>query len=152
MKARTVVAWVSTTNIILPMLVPEEGLSMSVQVNSLIVGVEVRTPDPAPEKEVSYEKVEMSLNKLDLSRIADWPDEDQQEVGKLMAEHVYLFALNNLDLGKTSVVKHHIKLTDYTPFKERNCAIPLCQFKEVRNHLQEMLAVWAIKKIKKPRN
>ena len=54
----------------------------------------------------------MFLSKLDLSRTEGWADEDQQEVRKLLAEHVSLFALNNLDLSKTSVVKYHIKLTN----------------------------------------
>ena len=92
----------------------------------------------------------MFLSKLDLSRIADWPDEDQQEFRKILAEYVNLVALNDMDLGKTSVVTHHIKLTNYTPFKERYCHIPPCQFKKVRNHLQEMLVLEAIKRLKSP--
>ena len=150
MKARTMVAWVSTANIILIMLVPEEGLTTSVQVHSLVVGMEDRTPDPEPRREVSVEKLEMFLSKLNLSRITDWPDEDHQEVRKVLAEHVNLFALNDLYMGKTSVVKYHIKLTDHTSFKEKYHHILQCQFKEVRNHLQEMLAIGAIKRSKSP--
>ena len=44
-RDRTVVAQVSAANIVLPMLVPEEGLSTSVQVNSSVVGMEIRTPN-----------------------------------------------------------------------------------------------------------
>ena len=108
------------------------------------------TPYPEPKREVSEEKLKMFLSKLGLSGIADWPNEEQQEVRKLLAEHINLFALNDLDLGKTSVVKHHIKLTGYTPFKERYHHIPLCQFEEVRNHLQEMVALVAIKSSQSP--
>ena len=90
----------------------------------------------------------MFLSKLDLSRITDWLDEDQQEVRKLLIEHVSLFALNDLDLGMTSVVKHYIKLAEYSLFKETYCHIPPCHFKEVKNHLQEMLALGAIKRSK----
>ena len=88
MKARTVVARVSAANIVPPMLAPEEGLSMSVQVHSSVVGMEDGTPDPEPKREVSDEKLEMFLSRLDLSQITDWPDEDQQEVRKLLVERV----------------------------------------------------------------
>ena len=92
----------------------------------------------------------MFLSKLDPSRITYWLDEDHQEVRKLLAEHVNLFALNDLDLYRTSVVKHHIKLIDYTPFKERYHCIPPHQFEEVKNHLQEMLVLGAIKRSNSP--
>ena len=57
----------------------------------------------------------------------------------------FLFTLSDLDLGKTSIVKHNIKCTDYTSFKERYCRIPPHLFEEVRKHLQEMLEIGAIK-------
>ena len=63
----------------------------------------------------------------------------------------FLFTLNDLDLGKTSIVKHTIKLTDYTTFKERYCRIPPHQFEEVRKHLQEILEIGAIGHSNSPR-
>ena len=75
----------------------------------------------------------------------DWSDEDQEEAWKLIKEFSFLFILNDLDLGKTSIVKHTIKLMDYTPFKERYHRSPPLQFEEVRKHLQEMLEIGAIK-------
>ena len=51
MKARNVVAQVYTANIPLPMLVPEEGLSMSVQVHSSVVGMEDGTQYPEPKRD-----------------------------------------------------------------------------------------------------
>ena len=62
-----------------------------------------------------------------------------------MGDFGFLFALNDLDLGKTNIVKHTIKLTDYTPFKERYCRIPPHQLDEVRKCLEEMLEIGAIK-------
>ena len=47
-------------------------------------------------------------------------------------------------------MKHTIKLTDYTPFKERYCRIPPHQFEEVKKHLEEMLEIEAIKHSKSP--
>ena len=52
-----------------------------------------------------------------------------------------LFALKDIDLGKTDKVKHSIKLTDYTPFKERYRCIPPQQYEVVKQHLKEMLEI-----------
>ena len=54
--------------------------------------------------------------------------------------------LDDLDLGHTSVVKHEIKLNDYTTFKERCKQIPQHQYEEVKKHLKEMLEIGAIRK------
>ena len=56
-----------------------------------------------------------------------------------------MFALESLDMGHTSLVKHKIKLDNYTPFKERYRHIPLNLFEEVKNHLKEMIQVGAIR-------
>ena len=49
-----------------------------------------------------------------------------------------------MDLSKTSLVKHIIRLMDNTPFKECYWSIPLGMFKEVQNHLKEMLEIGVI--------
>ena len=56
-----------------------------------------------------------------------------------------MFALESLDMGHMSLVKHNIKLDNYTPFKERYRCIPLNLFEEVKNHLNEMIQVGAIR-------
>ena len=53
-------------------------------------------------------------------------------------------------MGHTSMVKHQIRLDNYTPFKERYCRIPPHLFDEVKNHLKEMLEVGAICKSNSP--
>ena len=53
-------------------------------------------------------------------------------------------------MGKTSIVKHKIKLVDNEPFKEQYHRIPPHQFEEVRKHLQEMLDIGAISKSNSP--
>ena len=58
----------------------------------------------------------------------DWDPEDQRQVRELFKEYGQLFALDDLDLGHTSVVKHEIKLNDYNPFKERYRRIPPHQY------------------------
>ena len=53
-------------------------------------------------------------------------------------------------MGHTSIVKHKIRLDNYTPFKERYCRIPPNLFDEARNHLKEMIEVGAIQKLNSP--
>ena len=48
-------------------------------------------------------------------------------------------------MGHASLVKHKIKLDNYTPFKERYRCIPPNLFEEVKNHLKEMLQIGAIR-------
>ena len=56
------------------------------------------------------------MSKIDLSGIKDWEPEEQ-EARNLILEYGSLFALKDMDLGRTDKVKHSIKLDDYTPFK-----------------------------------
>ena len=81
---------------------------------------------------------------MDLSGIDDWDPMMQQEAWDLICEYACVFSPNDLDLGKTSIVKHSIKVTDSTPFKEcYQCILPGV-YEEVRMHIQEMLDVDAI--------
>ena len=55
-----------------------------------------------------------------------------------------------MELGKTDLVKHNIKVTNPVPFKERYCRIPPHQFEDVRKHLQEMEKIGAIRQSNSP--
>ena len=68
---------------------------------------------------------------MDLSGIQDWPGDLQQKVHDLMIKYQHLFALNDLELGKTSKVKHEIKLSNPVPFKDRYHQIPPHEFDKV---------------------
>ena len=59
------------------------------------------------------ERLDELFTKLDLS------EDLQQKVHDLMVEYQHLFALNDLELGKTSKVKHEIRLSNPVPFKDR---------------------------------
>ena len=52
-------------------------------------------------------------------------------------------------MGHTSIVKHKIRLDNYTPFKERYRRIPPNLYKEVKNHLK-MIEVGTIHKSNSP--
>ena len=84
------------------------------------------------------------LQKVDLSGIADWDSTVQQEACNLIHEYACIFLQNDLDLGKTSIIKHSIKLTNPTPFKEHYRCIPPGMYEGVKTHIQEILDVGAI--------
>ena len=84
------------------------------------------------------------FTKLDLKGTEEWPDDLQQKVHDVLVEYQHLFALNDLELGKTSKVKHQIKLNNNVPFKDRYRRIPPQEFDEVPRHLGEMLKIGAI--------
>ena len=103
-----------------------------------------------PKPEATPERLNKLFSKLDLLGIDEWSEENQQAVHDLMVEYQHLFTLNDLELGCTSQVKHSIKLDDNKPFKDCYRRIPPQQFEEVRNHLQDMLKVGAIRKSTSP--
>ena len=67
---------------------------------------------------LSPEELEKLFSKVHLTGIVNWSVQEQKEVRDLITEFGFLFALDDLDLGKTSVSKHTMKLTNPTPFNE----------------------------------
>ena len=60
------------------------------------------------------------------------------------------FSQEDLDLGRTSIVRHSIKVNDTVPFKEwYRCILPGI-YEEVKAHIQEMLDVGAIRPSNSP--
>ena len=64
------------------------------------------------------------LDELNLQGLEDWPKNDQRQARELLTKWEHLFAHSNLDMGKASLIKHQIELTDWTPFKECYWQIP----------------------------
>ena len=100
---KTVVAKISAASVVLHRLAPnlKEGGDAEIEQNPM---------EP--------EKLKPLFEKLDLSGITDWSSEQQQEVKDLITKYHSLFTVDDLDLSCNSVVKHSIKLTDETPYKE----------------------------------
>ena len=90
------------------------------------------------------------LQKLDLSRMKDWEPLLQKAAQGLIHEFTCIFFQDDLDLGKTSIVKHSIKVNDSVPFKERYRHIPPGMYEEVKVHIHEMLDVGAIRPSNSP--
>ena len=70
-------------------------------------------PEPTPGR------LNELFEKLNLKGIEGWSETEQAEVHELMTEFQLLFALSNLELGCTSMVKHKINVDNPIPFKER---------------------------------
>ena len=79
------------------------------------------------------ERQDLLLEKLDLSGLEAWPQEQAEQARSLLKEYH--------DMGHTNATKHKIVLKDpdTPPFKEHFCRIPPPQLDEVREHLKLML-------------
>ena len=84
------------------------------------------------------------MEALDLQGLKERPKSEQKQARELLLKWEHLLAHSNLDLGKTALTKHTIKLTDQTPFKEHYRCIPPNMYGDVRTHIQEMLDIGAI--------
>ena len=164
LRPKTVVAKVSAANIVPFSVAPnlegeekeelreqyqEQADSQTVQDilnqgDNQVLEMEIKLEPLSPEKE------KLLFERIDLTGVSQWEPAEQEEVRELFREYGRLFALDDLDLGHTLVVKHEIKLNDYTPFKERYRRIPPHQYDEVRRHLKEMLEIGAIRKSNSP--
>ena len=72
------------------------------------------------------------------------PEVEQEWARELLLKWEHLFACRNLDLGKTSLIKHWIELTDWMPFKDCYWHIPPHMYDDMKAHLQEILDIGAI--------
>ena len=120
-KARSITAQVAADYVVPPMLTPKNPQESEKHEDKRAKPTDMNFEAPI-KVHLIKDQLEKWFDKIDLNRMKDWSKEDQ-EVQKLIKDFGFLFALNNVDLDKTSIVKHTIKLTDYTPFKERYCII-----------------------------
>ena len=88
--------------------------------------------------------------KLDLSGMKDWEPSLQKAAQELIHELTCIFSHDDLHLGKTSIVKHSIKVNDSVLFKEWYRHIPPGMYTELKVPIQEMLDVGAIRPSNSP--
>ena len=98
------------------------------------------------------ERQDLLLEKLDLSGLEAWPQEQAKQARSLLKEYQDIFSLEKWDMGHTNATKHKIVLKDPdTPlFKEQFCRIPPPQLDEVREHLKLMLDAGMIRPSNSP--
>ena len=75
-------------------------------------------PTRTTEETVTTVPKEWVLEALDLQGLREWPESEQKQARELLFRWEHLFVHSNLDLGKTALIKHKIRLTKQTPFKE----------------------------------
>ena len=146
-QAKSVIAKVTAANVIPHSLAPninQEQLKENLEQRDSKTNNKVEIPPLTPEKE------KLLFSKIDLSGTKNWDLKHIKQARDIFKDFAHTFALESLDMGHTSVVKHKIKLNNYTPFKERYCRIPPNLFDEVRSHLKEMLEVGAIQHSSSP--
>ena len=85
------------------------------------------------------------FKKLELSGLEFWTEEDKVRALNLLAEYHDIFALEDGEMKCTEAAEPKIKVTDPKPFKERLRNIPSGLLEEVKDHLDHMLDVGAIK-------
>ena len=95
-------------------------------------------------------RIEKLMDKLELNGMKAWSRECQAKAEQTMKDFKDIFALEPLELGRTNLVKHTIKVSNPVPFKEQYRRIPPHQFKEVRKHLKEMEEIGAIQRSNSP--
>ena len=95
------------------------------------------------------ERQDLLLEKLDLSGLEAWP---QEQAHSLLKEYHDIFLLEKRDMGHTNATKHKIVLKDpdTPPFKEHFRRIPPPQLDGVREHLKLMLDTGVIRPSNSP--
>ena len=104
-----------------------------------------QTEEQSPLTEA--ERQDLLLEKLDLSGLETWPEDQAGKAHSLLKEYHDIFSLEKRDMGHTNATKHKIVLKDpdTPPFKERFHRILPPQLDEVREHLKLMLDAGVIR-------
>ena len=85
------------------------------------------------------------FKKLELSGLKSWTEENKERTLNLLAEYHDTFTLEDGEMGCTEAANHKIEVTDPKPFKERLRNIPSGLLEEVKDYLDHMLNVGAVK-------
>ena len=109
---------------------------------------QVIPPDQAKEEGIDIVPL---LDQFDWENMCTRLTGLQIDVAKeLIQKYNIAFALHDLDLGRTAKTKHRITMFDEGTFKLPYHRIPPAMYDEVRKHLQEMLALDAIRVSQSP--
>lgn len=72
------------------------------------------------------------------------------EVRKLLAQYADVFSSGDMDLGRTSLVQHHIYTRDSPPIKQAHRRVPPAKREEMQRAVQEMEAAGVIERSDSP--
>ena len=118
---------IMAANLVLPMLAPHPSTYLGIPMyttretssGSVLEYMGMYSCKSRDKPKLSDERSDQLFSKLNLTSIESWSEADQQKAIDLLKEYHHLFALDDLELGCTSQVKHTIKVTDPVPFKQR---------------------------------
>ena len=98
------------------------------------------------------ERQDLLLEKLDLTGLEAWPEDQAERACSLLKEYHDIFSLEKCDVGHTKAAKHKIVLKDpkTPPLTERFHRIPPLQLDEVCAHLKMMLDAGVIRPSNSP--
>ena len=123
-----------------PVHIPSKTVLCSLQQTSIVPPDVLKAGDSVP-----------LLNQFDWDEMSVRLTGLQLDVAKeLVQKYDIAFSLHDLDLGRCSKTKHRIPMLDPSNFKLPYHRIPPSMYEEVRKHLQEMLAVDAIRVSQSP--
>ena len=145
LPTKMVIGVVSAANVVPAMIAPKKMLEEGWD----------QTPNETLETEKQKteelaQRGKLVVEQMDLSSIKNWSKSLQQQVNELPIEFQDIFALSDLELGKTNLVKHHIPVTNLVPFKDRHTRIPPSQFELLRKLLRNMEEVGTVRKSNSP--
>ncbi|MCG8048682.1 MAG: RNase H-like domain-containing protein, partial [Candidatus Thiodiazotropha endolucinida] len=109
--------------------------------------VDAWTPDSSQKQEKSTATIPNLSDQIDKQNLSS---EQFTKAKQVLENWPDVFSTSPTDLGRTDLVKHKIKLTDYTPFKDPYRRIPPSMYEEVRLHIKEMLEADAIRPSESP--
>ena len=81
---------------------------------------------------------------------ADITQKELAQLKDLLYLYKDVFSISEFDLGRTSTVKHQIRLKDNIPFKQRHRRIPPAMYNEVKRHLEELQIAGIIRQSMSP--
>ena len=145
-----VIAKLSAANLIPNKVAPryiEERNSKVLEISERNSNTMVRSKSLIMNPEQRQEKL---IEKLSLEGMNNWGIENQERAKFIMKKYHDIFTLEPLELGRTNIVKHVIKVNNPVPFKERYRRIPPHQYKEVCKHLKEMEEIGSIRRSNSP--
>ena len=98
----TVVAKIQAANLIPPKLAP--------------MFMNTNTNNANQSSEPTSGQIKKLFSKLNISGADEWSEENRLKLRQLFIKHHHIVALDDLELGKTDMVKHVIKVSDDKPF------------------------------------
>ena len=91
------------------------------------------------------ERRKILFEKWELSGLESWTEENKGRALDLLAEYHDIFALEDGEMGCIEATEHKIEVMDPKPLKERPRNIPSGLLEEMKDHLDHMLDVGAMK-------